>query len=148
LRNAGNCGAGSSALRGARRFPKNTGMSIPKSAASEQAKFDEDLTYSALANRARRKLLVALASGGPKSGDDLRQIGKGRAKYKGGTSHQPRLEERHGIDVTNRVARWLRPRGYHNRDGDGMRCGNEVREPVEVICCRSCCPRLCEPILM
>jgi DNA-binding transcriptional ArsR family regulator len=63
-------------------------MSIPKSAALEKAKFDEDLTYSALANRARRKLLVALASGGAKTADDLRQIGKGRAKYKGGTSHQ------------------------------------------------------------
>src|SRR3954453_3768070 len=40
--------------------------------------WDEELTFSVLAVQARRKLLVALATGGPQTGADLKHIGRGR----------------------------------------------------------------------
>ena len=55
-------------------------MAIPDNSGLNDAnlpKIDEKLTYSVLTSRARRKLLVALANDGPKSGADLRHVGRG-----------------------------------------------------------------------
>jgi hypothetical protein len=52
--------------------------SISKTGASGALKFEEDLVFATLAGRPRRKLLVALANGGPQMAADLLHAGKGR----------------------------------------------------------------------
>lgn len=43
-------------------------------------KFDQELVFGVLRSQARRKLLVALVCGGPQTGADLREAGKGKTK--------------------------------------------------------------------
>ena len=45
-------------------------------------KIDEDLTFAVLISQARRKLLVALARGGPQIGADLKEAGKADGRCK------------------------------------------------------------------
>jgi hypothetical protein len=61
-------------------------METPNVAALAPAnlpKIDEELTFGVLKSQPRRKLLVALACGGPQAGADLKLVGKGRGRVRG-----------------------------------------------------------------
>jgi hypothetical protein len=62
------------------RFLHSTAMALPDNSDFDEAstpKLDEELTFSVLTLQARRKLLVALAAGGPQTGADLKHHGRG-----------------------------------------------------------------------
>ena len=59
-------------------IPDNTG-----SADGNFPKIDKEKTFSALTSRARRKLLVALALGGPQTGADLKHAGRAHTTTRG-----------------------------------------------------------------
>ena len=67
-------------------FLECSGMDLPNNTnlpAANLPKIDEELTFAVLRTRARRKLLVALACGGPQTGADLRYAGRGYGSCKG-----------------------------------------------------------------
>ena len=61
-------------------------MAIPSfsdSGAATPGKWNEELIFSVLTSQARRKLLVALATGGTQTGADLMHAGKARGQCSG-----------------------------------------------------------------
>jgi DNA-binding HxlR family transcriptional regulator len=67
-------------------------MALPDNSVSGNSalpKIDKELTFSVLTLRARRKLLVALALGGPQTGADLKHHGRG---YRSCSSHRNFLD--------------------------------------------------------